>query len=402
MYAGPERRRDWPELVKRYQRLLEVTRKLSSTLDLTFLLQTIIQAAADLTDTEAASIMLLDANSGQLHFEAMTNADPSSMEKIVVPLEGSVAGAIFTSGRPMIIEDTANHPLHFRKVDAQTTFITRSILGAPLTSKEKPIGVIQAINKKDGGTFTQVDVQTLEALASQAAVAIVNARLFQQSDSIADLVHELRQPLNSLNAATAILMRPNVPEAMRKEFVQTIQGETGRLNVMTTDFLDLTKMESGRMRFVQEPFNLFDLASECAKIVTPQATQRQVSVHVRIPHPEWRVKGDRAKLKQVFLNLLTNAVKYNREGGSIYIDGEVVSDWMKVSVEDTGRGIPPEALPKMFQKFYRVPETADEATPGTGLGLAIAKKIVEVHGGEVVVDSTVGVGTTFSFSLPLA
>jgi len=402
MYQGPERRKDWPELVNRYQRLLEVTRKLSSTLDLTFLLRTIIQAAAELTDTEAASIMLLDSRTNQLHFEATTNSDLSSMEKIVVPLEGSIAGTIFTSGRPMIIEDAANHPLHFRNVDAQTTFITRSILGAPLISKEKPIGVIQAINKKDGGKFTQVDVQTLEGLASQAAVAIVNARLFQQSDSISDLVHELRQPLNSLNAATAILMRPNVPEEMRREFVQTIQGETGRLSAMTTDFLDLTKMESGRMRFVREPFNLFELAGECAKIIMPQATTRQVSAHVRIPDPDLMVEGDRSKLKQVFLNLLTNAVKYNREGGSIYIDGDIVGERVKVSVEDTGRGIPPEALPKMFQKFYRVPESADGATQGTGLGLAIAKKIVEVHGGEMVVESTVGLGTTFSFTLPLA
>src|SRR3990172_9508166 len=116
MYRGPERRKNISLLLQRYERLLEITRTLSSTLDLPFLLRNIIQAAVELTDTEAASIMLFDSLSGQLRFEATTNEDPSKMEKITVPLEGSIAGTIFTSGQPLIIADAMSDPRHFRKV----------------------------------------------------------------------------------------------------------------------------------------------------------------------------------------------------------------------------------------------------------------------------------------------
>lgn len=401
MYPGPERRKNIPLLLQRYERLLEVTRTLSSTLDLPFLLRNIIQAAAELTDTEAASIMLFDSLSGQLRFEATTNEEPSKMEKITVPLEGSIAGTIFTSGQPLLIADAMNDPRHFRKVDDQITFVTRSILGVPLVSKQKSIGVLQALNKKGDGQFTQDDVDTLEALAAQAAITIVNARLFQQSDTIAELVHELRQPLNALNAAAGILMRPSLPPEKRTEFVQTIQNETGRLSTMTTEFLDLAKLESGRMRFIYEPFNLVELANECVKVVASQANNRQVQLYVALSNDFPPVNGDRGKIKQVLLNLLTNAIKYNREGGDVYITGNVQDKGVKVGVTDTGRGIPPASLPRMFEKFYRVPD-AEGMTQGTGLGLAITKRIVEAHGGEMAVESTVNVGTTFSFTLSLA
>ncbi len=401
MYDGLERRKNIPLLLQRYERLLEITRTLSSTLDLPFLLRNIIQAAVELTDTEAASIMLFDSLSGQLRFEATTNEEPSKMEKITVPLEGSIAGTIFTSGQPLIIADAMSDPRHFRKVDDQITFVTRSILGVPLVNKQKPIGVLQALNKKGDGQFTQDDVNTLEALAAQAAITIVNARLFQQSDTIAELVHELRQPLNALNAAAGILMRPSLPPEKRTEFVQTIQNETGRLSTMTTEFLDLAKLESGRMRFVYEPFNLVELANECIKVVASQANNRQVQLYVALPNDFPLVNGDRGKIKQVLLNLLTNAIKYNREGGDVYITGDVQGGRAKMGVTDTGRGIPPDSLPRMFEKFYRVPD-AEGMTQGTGLGLAITKRIVEAHGGEMAVESTVNVGTTFSFTLSLA
>jgi signal transduction histidine kinase len=401
MYPGPERRKNIPLLLQRYERLLEITRTLSSTLDLPFLLRNIIQAAVELTDTEAASIMLFDSLSGQLRFEATTNEEPSKMEKITVPLEGSIAGTIFTSGQPLIIADAMSDPRHFRKVDDQITFVTRSILGVPLVSKQKSIGVLQALNKKGDGQFTHDDVETMEALAAQAAITIVNARLFQQSDTIAELVHELRQPLNALNAAAGILMRPSLPPEKRTEFVQTIQNETGRLSTMTTEFLDLAKLESGRMRFVYEPFNLVELANECIKVVASQANNRQVQLYVALPNDFPSVNGDRGKIKQVLINLLTNAIKYNREGGDVYITGNAQGRGAKVGVTDTGRGIPPDSLPRMFEKFYRVPD-AEGMTQGTGLGLAITKRIVEAHGGEMAVESTVNVGTTFSFTLSLA
>jgi signal transduction histidine kinase len=399
-YTGKERRHDYALMLRRYERLLEVTRTLTSTLELPVLLRTIIAAAAELTDTEAASILLFDSNSGQLRFEATSNAETIPMETITVPIEGSIAGSIFSSMKPLIIHNAATDPRHFRKVDAQTSFLTRSILGVPLISKDKPIGVLQALNKKDDLLFDNSDVQTLETLAAQAAIAIVNARLFQQSDLIAEMVHELRTPLAALTATSHILLRSDLPAERRSEFVSTISEETDRLARMTTEFLDLAKLESGRARFERQPFEMTDLVHECVAVVIPQADSKDVAIYEQlIGTPS--VLGDRGKIKQVLLNLLTNAIKYNRDGGSIYVTGEVLERRLRVAVRDTGKGIPPESLPRIFEKFYRVPDS-EGWSQGTGLGLAIAKRIVESHGGKMTVESIVNSGTTFSFSLPLA
>lgn len=391
---------DYEQRLKRYERLLEVTHTLTSTLELPALLHTLINAAVELTDTEAASILLFDPSNGQLRFEATTNEDRVSMENIVVPLEGSIAGTIFTTKKSMIIEDTAKEPRHFRKVDTQTLFRTRSILGSPLITKDKAIGVLQALNKKHNEPFNDNDVAILEALAAQASVAIINARLFQQSDLIAELVHELRTPLAALTATSHILARPDLPAGQRAEFVDTIREETGRLTTLTTEFLDLAKLESGRAQFERKPFSLADLVGECVGIVRPQAEGRGVAIYEQTEGLP-QAMGDRGKIKQVLLNLLTNAIKYNRDKGSIYVKAEARERRLRVTVRDTGRGIPPEALPRIFERFYRVPDS-EGLTTGTGLGLAIARRIIESHGSKLTVESTVNVGTTFGFILPAA
>lgn len=397
-YTGQERRRDYPILLRRYERLLEVTRTLTSTLELPVLLRTIVAAAAELTDTEAASILLFDANSGQLRFEATSNAESVLMESIMVPLDGSIAGSIFTTRKPLIIADAPADPRHFRQVDTQTSFFTKSILGVPLLSKDKPIGVLQALNKKGDRDFDDSDLETLETLGAQAAIAIVNARLFQQSDLIAEMVHELRTPLAALMATSHLLGRSDLPAEQRAEFTGTISDETNRLSRMTTEFLDLAKLESGRARFERQRFDIGELGHECAGIVAPQADEKKVAIQERLQGLP-SVLADRGKMKQVLLNLLTNAIKYNREGGSIFLTGEPADGGVRVSVRDTGRGIPPESLPRIFEKFYRVPDS-EGMSQGTGLGLTIAKRIVESHGGKMAVESVQNEGTTFSFTIP--
>jgi signal transduction histidine kinase len=393
-------RRNYPLLLKRMERMMEVSRTLASTLDLSKLLRMIIEAARELTDTEAASIMLFDPTSGELRFEAATNQDASGPEGLVIPVEGSIAGWIVTHSEPLIVPDVSQDPRWSQVVDQKISFVTRSILGVPLVTREKTLGALEAINKRQG-SFTEDDVVTLRTLAAQAAVAITNARLFQQSDLISEMVHELRTPLAALTATSHLLMRPELPEGKRAEIVQTLQRETGRLSQMTTEFLEMARLESGRMRFTYEVFNLPELVHECADVVRPQAAARGVTAEIQLVPSPLTIESDRGKVKQVILNLLTNAVKYNRENGIIRITTDVTADgYYRIVVADTGRGIPPEAMPHMFQKFYRVPDSEGYAT-GTGLGLPIAKKIVEALGGEMGVESTAGVGSAFHFTLPL-
>jgi signal transduction histidine kinase len=390
------------QLLAHYERLMEIGQQLNSTLDLASLLRKIVAAATEITTTEAASILLLDPSTGELRFEASSNLTPQELDEISVPMEGSIAGWIVTHGEPRVIEDVSQDPSFYKKVDDTIEFRTRNILGVPMRTHNKVIGVLEAVNKRSGESFNEHDINTLTTLASQAAIAIENARLFQQSDFIAEMVHELRTPLAALKASTTLLLRPDLPGDRREDIIYTMQGETERLIRMTSEFLDLARLESGRTRLDITEFDLYKLMQECVEVVTPQANDR--GVVIQIDDLRLKVKADRGKVKQVLLNLLTNAIKYNREKGRIHIRFEKVLEqagmFAQLSVTDTGFGISKENQKHMFQKFYRVADTAG-FTQGTGLGLAIAKHIVEAHDGQIWLESESGEGTTFFVTLPL-
>jgi signal transduction histidine kinase len=391
--------RNYPLLLRRLERLMEVGHDLASTLDLPRLLRQIIDAARELTGTEAASIMLFDPRSGELRFEATTNIESAEFEGLAVPLEGSIAGWIVQHGEPVVVPDTRSDPRWHQAVDTRTDFVTRSILGVPLVARGKTLGVLEAINKSSG-IFTDDDVATLVWLAAQASAAIVNARLFEQSDLISELVHELRTPLTALMATSQLLARPDFPADKRRELVTTLQRETRRLSDMATSFLDISRLESGRMRFSLERFDLAGLVEECRDVVRPQAAQHGIEIGLNVAPNLPALESDRGKIKQVLLNLLTNAIKYNAERGQVSVTAAPDPAGVRLSVSDTGRGIPPEAMPHLFERYYRVPDTEGFAA-GTGLGLRIARSIVEALGGEMRVTSEVGRGSTFSFVLPL-
>lgn len=396
----------YQQLAARYERLMEISRQLNSTLDLGALLNRIVQAATELTETEEASILLLDPATGELRFEAASNLSGSAMAAIPVPIEGSLAGWVVTHGEPELVHDARADSRWFANVDKTLSFTTRNLLAVPMKLHDTVIGVVEAINKRADQPWTQQDVETLTALANQAAIAIQNARLFQQSDFIAEMVHELRTPLAALHASAALLQRPTLPEAIRREIAATLQQETERLTQMTNDFLDLARLESGRTRLEIRVCDLLALVQSCVELVSPQADDRGITIRV-IGSP-FTVQADDTKIRQVLLNLLTNAIKYNREHGHIICRIERSEAWsglpphhVVVSVQDTGYGLSEEEQRSVFEKFFRAPGTA-RTTSGTGLGLTIARRIVEAHGCELGVRSQLDVGTTFYFTLPLA
>jgi signal transduction histidine kinase len=241
----------------------------------------------------------------------------------------------------------------------------------------------------------------LSVLGAQAAVAIENARLFQQSDLISEFVHELRTPLASLSTATYLLLRPEMSQDQRDQIINNIHTETMRLNALASSFLDLARLESGRVQFRKVNFSIADLMYECKDVMASKAVEDNIQVRVESPEGLPLLEADRDKIKQVLLNLISNAIKYNRPNGTVMLRAELIDNEITIYVQDTGIGIPDEALPYLFQKFYRVREHESRAT-GTGLGLSICKQIVQGHGGRVDVKSKVGVGTIFSVTLPRA
>lgn len=383
--------------------LLDISARLSSTLHLDELLAMVMEAATELTQTEAASILLLDEDNEQLRFVAST--DNLMPEDIVVPLNQSIAGWVVQNGRHLIVNDVQTDERFFPSVDHSTQFQTQTMLAIPLQTPEKVIGTLEVINKKNGLSYTSQDVALMEALASQAAVAIVNARLFEQFDLLAEIMHELKTPMMAVYSAAELLSRPDFPDERRQILVEMIKRESRRLSKMTRDFLDLARLESRRTRLERQPVALATLVEEVVVITRPQAAERNICIETSFapdvpPAGHYTLWGDPDRLKQVLLNLVSNGIKYNRENGRIAICAHCENSCLYLTVADTGPGIEAQDIEHLFDRFYRLPGSEDLAE-GSGLGLAIAYKIVVQHQGEIAVDSTLGKGTAFTVQLPL-
>ena len=389
------------ERLDSYRRLLVISQVLASTLDLFTLLDLIVNAARDLTRSEATSILLLDNKTGDLYFEAVTGSKSEEIKRIVVPPD-SLAGWVAREGRAQIINDVSRDRRFFAQSDKQTGFLTRSLIAVPLKVKEKIIGVLEAINRVDDTPFAEEDIELMTTLGAQAAVAITNARLFQQSDLISEMVHELRTPLTSIVAYSELMLRREIPPVQARGFTETIYQEAMHLSNMTNGFLELSRLQSGRIRMEMVNFNLTDLVREVLQLLQPQTDERGLTLSATLPDQAVVVNADRERIRQVLVNLTSNAIKYNRDGGAVNILVEPANvQHVRISISDTGRGIPEKDLSRIFEKFFRVADSEGYAT-GTGLGLSIVKQIIEAHGSTIDVQSQVDVGTTFSFVLKAA
>jgi signal transduction histidine kinase len=381
-----------------YKKLISISNDLASMLELDVLLMRIVEAAVDLTETESAAILLYDERLNQLYFQAATKPNEPKLRGLKVPVDNSLAGWIVTHREPVIIADVTKDDRYYPGISKSTGLITKSLIGVPLIAKEKVNGVLEAINKIEGEFSTQ-DQDALMSLATQAALAIENTRLFQQFDLIAEFVHEIRTPLSSLNTATHLLTHPEIDEHKRTRLAETIQRETHRLADMSTNFLNIARLESGRTQFNIESFEIADLLSECAQLVCQDIESRGLEFITRYAEEIAEVEGDRDRLKQVIINLLSNAIKYNRPGGCVILEAKANPEDIHIVVKDNGIGIPEKYMHKLFSKFFRVPGS-EHFAQGTGLGLSIVNRIIKGHGGYIDVESDVDEGTTFSVHLP--
>ncbi len=383
-------------LLERYQWLIEISRDLASTLDLDVLLSRIVQAAADLSNASEASILLYDEAKGELFFQAATN-EPV-MRGLSVPVGSSIAGWIITNRAPIIIGNVQQDKRYFNSIAQTINMPTTSLLGVPLINKDKVVGALEAINKRDGD-FTPEDQEILMTLGAQAAIAIENTRLFQQSDLIAEFVHELRTPLSSLNTAAHLLLYPQLSEEKRSQMIDVIRSETTRLSEMATSFLDLARLESGRAHFQIQEFQVSELLDECANLMQAKAIESGLTFQRDYPSLLPVIQGDYDKIKQAVINLISNAIKYNLPTGQVTLKAYPSQNEIIIEIKDSGIGIPKEYISHLFEKFYRVPGSENVST-GTGLGLSVVKRIVNGHGGRVDVASEAGKGATFAIHLP--
>jgi len=388
---------DQAALLDRYRLLMEIARDLASTLDLDPLLQRIINAAAEITEADAASILLYDETSRQLYFQVATNMAMPAMRGFLIPVEGSIAGWVVQNRQAVRITQASEDARYYSTVADKTGYPTRNLIGVPLIAKERVIGALEVVNKKEG-EFTQTDEDLLSVLAAQAAVAIENTRLFLQFDLISEFVHELRTPLASLATSSYLLLRPEISSEQSQRILTGVHDEAVRLNTLASTFLDLARLESGRVRYTRTNFDLRRLFEDCRDLMQARAGERYVEIIILSPPGSLLINADRDKLKQALINLMSNAINYNRLKGTVSLAGKRVDKQLIIQVSDNGLGIPANAVPHLFDKFYRV--RATEKLAGTGLGLSIVKQIVLSHGGRIEVASKLRKGTTFTIYLP--
>lgn len=417
--TSPDTQRENAELkaqIALLAKLVEVSVTLSSTLDLKQLLRYIIGAAAEILGAEAASILLYDENKRELHFSAATGVDADELAKIPVPLDSSVAGAIFRENRHVIINDVSKDSRHFKVVGEKTKFLSKTLVGVPLRIKDRVTGVLEALNKKNDKPFTEMDARVLAILASQAAVAIENARLIEalqkayddlgkldkmKSDFIAIASHELRTPLGVILGYATFLREEAKGET--SNFAKAILDSAVHMRKLVEDLTNLRFLEVGQSPMQRERVDLRDLLHEVRKELKPLADAKAHTIIVEAGDKPLLVNVDRPKIINALSNLLNNAIRFTPERGNIRLISFQKEREAWVQVKDSGVGIAQRDLDHIFQGFFQVEDHMVRKTGGMGIGLSIVRGTMKLHNGRVWGESEgEGKGSTFTVTLPLA
>jgi len=394
------------------ERILEISRELTSMVALEPLLHKIVDVAADVTGSAAASILLLDTRSGELRFRA-ESGDPSGLLDIPVPVDDSIAGAVLLSGETRVLSDAPADPRHYNAVGQQIGRQTHSLLAVPLQIKERRIGVLETINKEGEDAFGPEDIEILTALAAQAAVAIENARLvgalqdaYEQlgkldhlkSDFIAIASHELRTPL-SLILLYAAVLQEQLDEQAGQQLEAVLRAATHLKDIIGT-MLNLRFLETGQMDVAFDYLDLRSVVREACKDNETIAETNGLSLQADLPDEGVPIQADKEKMRVVLDNLISNALKFTPAGGGVRVALCSKDDEVEITVSDTGIGIPSEELERIFDRFYQVEDHMTRRHGGMGLGLSIVKGLVELHSGRVWAESIPGQGSRFVVVLP--
>lgn len=400
---------------ERMARLVEISRVLNATTNLSHLLSRIITEAADLTQAEAASILLLDPRTQQLHFKASSNDVSPEMFNMTVSLDDSIAGAILTANKPMYIQDVSKDPRWNQNVSDALSFQTRSILGVPMHNvNQEPVGVLEALNKAGGGDFSVQDLETLSILADIAGVAVEQARLFTEleqantelnqldqlkTDFIAIASHELRTPLSVILGYVSFLRDESDPR-MTEQFDNVLQAAV-HLRTLIQDMLNLRYVDAGTAMLTQQQVDLVELVQQMNLEKDETAVAKNQIVKVTLPDTNLPVLIDQDMMEVIIGNLLNNAVKFTPKEGQIEVRVHRQGREAWFRIKDSGIGIPEDQLERIFKRFYQVESPLRRQHEGMGLGLSIAKELVELHGGRIWAESSNRHGSEFIIALRL-
>lgn len=402
------------ERIDHLERLLEVLRGLTTAPDLESFLQTIINEAIELTNSELASILEYDETAAELRFLAMHWFQRDLLRPVGVPLSGSAAGWVYRRGQSLIIQDVKLDQRHFKVVDHVTKHETHSLIAVPLMVRGEVVGVLEALNKKDEAHYTEQDLAILETLGALAAQAMQNANLQRKvratsielaelerlkTDFIAITSHELRTPLGLILGHATFLRE--LASAQYGEQLEIIIRNATKLKEIVENLSDVDNIQTGAARVRHQKVSLAKIAEDVILLFQDEADSRNITLKCETGTAACYVNADEAKLSIALSNLVKNSLQFTEAGGYVTVKIQEDTGHFKVSVMDDGIGIPARDLPRVFERFFQVETHLTRHYGGMGLGLSVAKAMIELHGGRIWVESEEGKGSTFTFLLPM-
>jgi signal transduction histidine kinase len=419
--------KNWRAANRNLALLNQASQALSSTLDLDKVLVTVLDEVRRLFGVVASSVWLTDLETGEVVCWQATGPQ----HEIVCgwrlsPGEG-IAGWVVDHGQSLIVPDTWADERHVEEVNQQTGLGLRSIVAVPLRARQDIIGVLQVVDE-EVDRFKPADLELLEPLAATAAIAIENARLYAEeihraaalaraleqqreldrlkNEFLQNISHELRTPLALIMGYAELLNSGELGEldADQQGPVAVITRRVRILSKMVNDLIAILTVEAHELS--KEPVDLVGMIHAMVSDFRAAAAEAELLLTAEIAAEVPQVSGDPDQLRRVLDNLLGNAMKFTPAGGSIKIrlwqNGDASKQDVVLEVTDTGIGIPPNQLDRIFDRFYQVDGSSKRRYGGVGLGLALVKEIVEAHKGRVVVESVVNEGSTFRVTLPVA
>ena len=412
------RTEDLTRSVGELRALGEVGQAIGSTLDLQTVLTTIVARATQLAGADAGVIYEYDEQREIFEPRASEGLEEEIVQALVTtPIRRGqgVTGRLAEVMAPIPLPDLHALSEQLPVRDALIGAGYRALLAVPLVREGHLIGALTSF-RKTPGEFPANVVELLQTFATQSALAIQNARLFREieiksrelevasqhkSEFLASMSHELRTPLNAIIGFSDVLLQGMFGDMTEKqtEYLQDILASGQHLLSLINDILDLSKIEAGRMDLELTDFHLPSAIDDALLLMRERASRRGLTLERHVDERLGEVRADQRKVKQVLLNLLSNAVKFTPEGGRINVRAALVDGRVEISVTDTGIGIAREDQETIFEEFRQV-GTAEKKVEGTGLGLALSRKFIELHEGRIWVQSQVGVGSTFTFTIP--
>jgi signal transduction histidine kinase/DNA-binding response OmpR family regulator len=403
--------------VTQLEALGTVGQAVSSSLNLTDVLNTIITQAVRLSGSDGGSIYEFDESTREFHVETVCGTSQEAFDALRgarISLDDTFIGKAATLGRPLELTDLRDAPLDpHLNVLAETGW--RSLVAVPMLREGRIVGAM-VIRRHTPGRVPQEIYDLLETFASQSALALINAQLYRRleqqsaalevasqhkSEFLASMSHELRTPLNAIIGFSEVLLERMFGELNERQddYLRDIWSSGKHLLELLNDILDLSKIEAGQMVLSRSEFVVRESLEYCLSMVRERALQQRVLLSLDVDPEVGLLDADRLRFRQVVLNMLSNAVKFTSEGGRVDVSASLRGQDLVVLVADTGVGVPAEDRERIFDAFQQGARPSGQVE-GTGLGLTLSKRILELHGGRIWVESEAGKGSTFGIALP--